>query len=62
MHIALLSYKIGACQIFVNNFSAKNKKILEFGLVQPGPYAKKQFFNNIHLNAIYHIFSLFSHT
>ena len=37
MHVAPLSYKIGACQIFVQNFSAKNKQIFEFGLVQPGP-------------------------
>ena len=26
-----LSYKIGACKIFVKNFSVKNKKIFEFG-------------------------------
>ena len=37
MHVSPLSYKIGACQIFVKNFSAKNKQIFEFGLVQPGP-------------------------
>ena len=37
MHVSLLSYKIGACQIFVKKFSAKNKQIFEFGLVQPGP-------------------------
>ena len=37
MHVAPLSYKIGACQNFVKNFSDKNKKIFGFGLVQPGP-------------------------
>ena len=37
MHVSPLSYKIRACQIFVKNFSAKNKQIFEFGLVQPGP-------------------------
>ena len=37
MHVSPLSYKIGASQIFVKNFSAKNKQIFEFGLVQPGP-------------------------
>ena len=41
MHVPPLSYKIGACQIFVKNFSAKNKQIFEFGLVQPGPYYAK---------------------
>ena len=45
MHVSPLSYKIGACQIFVKNFSAKNKQIFEFGLVQPGPY----YFHNIHV-------------
>ena len=37
MHVSPLSYKIGACQIFVKNVSAKNKQIFETGLVQPGP-------------------------
>ena len=34
MHVTPLSYKIAACRIFVKNFSAKYKKIFEFGLVQ----------------------------
>ena len=42
MHVSPLSYKIGACQIFVKKFSAKNKQIFEFGLVQPGPKTKKK--------------------
>ena len=37
MHVSPLSHKIEACQIFVKNFSARNKQIFEFGLVQPGP-------------------------
>ena len=42
MHVSPLSYKIGACKIFVKKFSAKNKQIFEFGLVQPGPKTKKK--------------------
>ena len=36
MYVTPLSYKLGACKILVNNFSAKNKQTFEFGLVQPG--------------------------
>ena len=43
MHVGPLFYKIGACQIFLNNFSAKNKQIFEFGLVQPGTKLEKLF-------------------
>ena len=39
MHVSPLCYKIGACQNFVKNISAKNKQIFEFGLVQPCPYS-----------------------
>ena len=42
MHVLPFSYKIGACPIFVKKFSAKNKQIFEFGLVQPGPKRKKK--------------------
>ena len=42
MHVSPLSYKIGACQIFVKNFSAKNKQIFEFGPVQPGPILRRR--------------------
>ena len=38
MHVSPLSYKIGACQIFVKNVSTKNKQIFAFGLLQPGPF------------------------
>ena len=41
MHVTPLSDKIRACQIFINNFSAKNKKIIGFGLVQPGQNCTK---------------------
>ena len=40
MHVSPFSYKIEACQIFVKTFSAKNKQIFEFGLVQPGPKSR----------------------
>ena len=33
-----LYYKTGACKSFLNNFSAKSKKILGLGLVKPDPY------------------------
>ena len=42
MHVSPLSYKIGACKIFVKKFSAKNKQIFEFGLANPAPKLKKR--------------------
>ena len=35
MHVTPLSYKIGACQIFVKNFSSKKKKILNLVWCNP---------------------------